>query len=240
LLAAVGRGEEALALAHRLATDAEQRGDADAVIGTRSVKLSIHAARGETEAALAHAEPLLDSARKSRSTDLLLTLHPAVAAALVAAGRPDEARDLLAEVDDSPTSRTNLNYPLQLPRMVRTALAAQDPDLADRLSEGIEAAYPLHEHALRAAHATRAESAGEHAEAAALYREAAERWREFGNLPEHAQALLGQGRCLLALGRAGAEQPLRQARELFVSMGCTPAIAETEAVLADAAPTRGA
>ena len=42
---------------------------------------------------------------------------------------------------------------------------------------------------------------------------------------------LGQGRCLLALNRPGAEQPLREARDLFAAMGYKPALAETEALL---------
>ena len=70
-----------------------------------------------------------------------------------------------------------------------------------------------------------------HAEAAALYAEAAERWREFGNVPERAYALLGQGRCLAALGQPEAQEPLREARELFASMGYRPALAETDALL---------
>ena len=49
-----------------------------------------------------------------------------------------------------------------------------------------------------------AEAAGDHAEAVTLYAEAAERWRKFGNVPEHAYALLGQGRCLAALGEPEA------------------------------------
>jgi hypothetical protein len=78
-----------------------------------------------------------------------------------------------------------------------------------------------------------AEDAGEHAEAAALYAEAAERWKEFGNVPERAYALLGYGRCLLALGTPDAEKPLREAQELFASMGYQPALAETEALLGE-------
>ena len=88
---------------------------------------------------------------------------------------------------------------------------------------------PLAAHALSAAQAQLAEAAGE--PATALYADAAERWREFGNVPERAYALLGQGRCLRALGKAGADQPLREARELFASMGFAPALAEVDAVL---------
>ena len=72
----------------------------------------------------------------------------------------------------------------------------------------------------------------DHAEAAALYAEAAERWREFGNVPERAYALLGQGRCLpRSAARRG--EPLREARELFASMGYRPALAETDALLGE-------
>ena len=67
----------------------------------------------------------------------------------------------------------------------------------------------------------------------ALYTEAVERWRGFGNVPERAYALLGQGRCLSAIADAKAESPLREARELFASMGYTPALAETDALLGD-------
>jgi hypothetical protein len=43
--------------------------------------------------------------------------------------------------------------------------------------------------------------------------------------------VLGQGRCLTALGQPEAEPPLREARDLFASMGYKPALAETEALL---------
>jgi hypothetical protein len=116
--------------------------------------------------------------------------------------------------------------------MLRTALAAGDPDLAKRLAEGLEPRYPLREHALCAARAQLAEHAGDHADAAALYGEAAGRWQQFGNVREYSYALLGQGRSLVALGNPAAEEPLRQAAELFSSMGYRPALAETEALIA--------
>ena len=99
------------------------------------------------------------------------------------------------------------------------------------LADGVEPSTPLVEHALSASRAELAEAAGNHAEAVALYAEAAERWRKFGNVPERAYALLGQGRCLAALGTAEAEEPLREARELFASMGFTPAVAEVNGLL---------
>jgi len=67
-------------------------------------------------------------------------------------------------------------------------------------------------------------------------RAAAARWHDFGVPYEEAQALLGQGRCLVALGRAPeAAHPLEQAREIFTQLGAKPALAETEALLEKAA-----
>ena len=114
---------------------------------------------------------------------------------------------------------------------MRSALALDDAELAARLADGVEPLTPLAEHALAAGRAQLAEAAGDRPRPPALYAEAAERWREFGNVPERAYALLGQGRCLAALGKPEAEEPLAEARELFQSMGYKPALAETEALL---------
>ena len=57
------------------------------------------------------------------------------------------------------------------------------------------------------------------------------RWRQFGDVPELAYALLGQGRSLVALGTRGADGPLSEARELFTAMGYAPALNEAEALL---------
>ncbi len=55
-------------------------------------------------------------------------------------------------------------------------------------------------------------------------------------MPEQAFALLGQGRCLLGLARATeAAAVLHRAREIFERLGATPALAETDALLAAAA-----
>src|SRR6266699_501283 len=48
--------------------------------------------------------------------------------------------------------------------MLRTALAAGDPELAERLAEGLEPLFALRELALGAACAQLAEAAGDHAE----------------------------------------------------------------------------
>src|SRR5439155_13645561 len=107
-----------------------------------------------------------------------------------------------------------------------------DVALAARLIGGVEPVFPYHEHALCAAGAILLEARGEREAAAAIYREAAERWENFGVVPEQGSALLGQGRCLLVLGRTEeASEPLRKAAEIFARLGAQPSLVEAYGLL---------
>ncbi len=228
LLAELGRFDEALVRAGRIAPALEASGDTQSLTEVRSVELTSRLARGE-QVARAEADWLIETARAIGAVDAVV--FGLAAAASLSVEVPERSCVLLAELEQTAGARGTPYYARQLPAMLRTALAAGDPALAKRLANGPEPRYPLNEHALCAARAQLAEHAGDHVEAAALYAEAAARWQEFGNVPERAHALLGQGRCLLGLGRPGAEQPLREARDLFAAMGYKPALAETEALL---------
>ena len=71
--------------------------------------------------------------------------------------------------------------------------------------------------------------------AAAGFAAAASAWHDFGVPYEEAQALLGQGRCLLALERRVEALPsLEEARTIFTRLGAQPALREVEELLADA------
>jgi hypothetical protein len=123
--------------------------------------------------------------------------------------------------------------------LVRTAAGLGDHGLALRLVAGVEATNPQAEHALAASNAILAEAQGD-LPAAEGYAEAADRWRQFGVVPEEAFALLGQGRCLAALGcPADATQPLRQARDIFGTLQAAPALAEIDALLQQATALSG-
>ncbi len=226
LLVELGRPEKALERAGRVADLHEASGTAHSLVWVRAVELAVHLARGDSESAPGLVDWLVETARATLANDV--TVH---VLATAAAAAPEQARALLAELEQTPGGRHTSPYSRQLAAMVRTALAAGDPDLAQRLTEGLEPRYPLREHALCAARGQLAEHAGKHADAAALYADAAARWQEFGNVPERAYALLGQGRCLVALGDPAAEQPLREAAQLFSSMGYRPALTETNALL---------
>ena len=234
LLVELARPVEALERAGRVAVSAEASGDTHVLIWVRALELATHLDRGESKTAPGIADWLVETVRTGATTDVTVEVLAAAAAARLAAAAPTQAGALLAELEQTPGAHQTPYYARRLAAMVRTALAAGDPALAKQLAEGLEPLFPLREHALCAARAQLAEDAGDHAKAVTLYAEAAERWQEFGNIPEHAHALLGRGRCLITLEDPTADQPLRQAAELFRSMGYRPALAETEALLEQA------
>ena len=238
LLVELGRTEEALARAGAVAAAAEARGGTFVLIWVRALELATLLAHGESEGAAGIADWLVEAARTQATPDTFAEALPAAASARLVAGAPGEARALLAEIEQTPGARGNPYYSRQLSAMLRTALAAGDSELAKRLADGLEPRDPLREHALCAARAQLTEHTGDHADAAALYGEAAGRWQQFGNVREYAYALLGQGRCLVAFEDPAAEQPLREAAELFSSMGYNPALVETEALLTQSEAAR--
>jgi hypothetical protein len=233
LLVQLGRPEDALERASRLADLHEASGTAHSLVWVRAVELATRVDRGESGAETGRVDWLVDTARKVSAADVTVEVLASAAAAALATA-PDRARMLLAELARTPGGRQSPSYARQLPAMLRTALATRDAELAQRLVDGIDSRYPLNGHALCAARAQLAEHSGEHARAETLYAEAAARWQTFGNVPERAYALLGRGRCLLALDDSHAEVPLRQAQELFDSMGYKPALAETDRLLQQA------
>jgi len=90
------------------------------------------------------------------------------------------------------------------------------------------------------ARALLAEQRGENAEAAALFTDAAGGWERFEVPWEQAQALLGQGRCLLTLGQSTqAREPLHAARDIFASLGANPVLADVDRLLAKATTLAG-
>ena len=230
-LADLGQTEQALSEAAPQADQLEQAGDY-AFTEPRALQLRLLAEQGRHEQA-PPSEPLLKAARESGHIEVLAFSVAAAAPCLHAHGQPEEARLLLQELDRIPAVRTVPPYAGILPGLIRTALALDDQILASSLADGVPPLTPGHRHALTSCRAQLAEAAGTHEEAARLYGDAASRWHEFGNVPERAYALLGAGRCLHALGDPAAGAPLAEAREQFELLGYRPALAETEALLAE-------
>ena len=229
LLAELGRAEQALSEAEPLADRLQADGNIY-VVEPRSIKVLLLAERGAHERATGMDE-LVARARESNEPQICSNAFAAASRLLLAKGQRQPTLALLYELEQIPGIRGDPYFVSFLPGLVRSALALDDAALAGRLVDGVPLVAPLAEHALTACRSQLAEAAGDLAEAAALYAQAADRWHDFGNVPERAYALLGHGRCLAVLGKPEAEGPLREARDLFASMGYTPALAETEALL---------
>ena len=225
-LAELGQVEQALAEAGPLADRLEAAGDM-AHVTPRALQMRLHAERGTPDQVLAP-ETFLSAARGIGLPDLIALAFAAVAQLLVVQRQTERAQALLHELRQLDVG---LDYASVLPSLLRIALDLDDLPLAQGLAAGVEPLTPLQEHALASAKAQLTEATGDNAAAARLYHEAAERWRKFGNVPERAYALLGQGRCLAAFGKPEAEEPLRAARDLFASMGFAPAVAEVDGLL---------
>ena len=150
-------------------------------------------------------------------------------------GESEATRHLLSELAASRALTAVVEY---APEAVRTALAGGDDEVAALLSEKFESILsprrlPFHHHAMLSVAGLLAEVRGEHKIAVTRFAEAAVGWRDLSVPYEEAQALLGQGRCFKALGRApDAAPPLSAAREIFARLKAKPALAEADDCLA--------
>jgi hypothetical protein len=140
----------------------------------------------------------------------------------------------VSEIAAFPDARGNVNFSFMLPAMVRIAVSAGDRALASRLID-YEPPYLYAEHSRAAAAAVIAEANGAWPDAADAYADVARRWTAFGDIPELGLALLGLGRCLVrAAERESARQALGEARAVFERLQARPALAEIDALLAEA------
>ncbi len=224
----VGAWDQVHRDAPALSEQAEAVGDLSDLLHTRTAQVRVLAGRGEAERARPLADWLVEAARQSGGTEDVTVAFSAAAHAYLAVGERDLALRLLAEVGAWPHIRESSLYPTSLPEMVRTATACGELALAERLAAGVEPRFAYRRHALCAAGALLAEAHGRFPEAAERYAECAAGWKHLGVVFEHGHALLGRGRCLLALGHPGARGALLEAREVFARLGSRPLVAEAD------------
>jgi len=206
-------------------------------VDLRSAEARIQARRGELSDSglMDWIQQTVAKARELGESQYLGGLLALAAIARTAVGEARAAAPLLTELEQVPNVRHTLDYLRSLPDLVRVATVAGEPDLGARLADGLEPVYQLDQHALVTARALLAEHHGQHAEAADLFADAASRWQQFHMPWERAQALLGHGRCLLALGQPNdASQPLRTAREILATLRARPALDDADRLLTQA------
>jgi tetratricopeptide (TPR) repeat protein len=234
-LTALGRWDEVLVRAASVRALAEADGDVLSQLTLSYCTVFIATARGETGDLAPTIPWIISASRETGEAPYLWMSFPPVAWATLELGGAEgrqAAIALLAEMDEATTVRLDTNYAVMHSTAVRTAVAAGDIALAERLRVGFEPVLPLYEHMLVTSAAVIAEAEGELDRAAAGYTEAAARWEAFETPWERAQALLGLGRCLIALGRADeAGSPLAAAREVFAKLRARPSLAEVDSLV---------
>ena len=231
-LGLVGEWDDALAKAAELGPALEQSEAGSDLVIVHAQEAVLRVARGEADVARPFVDRLEQHGRASEIPWIRAYALLAAAPVRLHLGDTEAALELLAEWESRPRPGSGPNYVVYLPEAVRTALAAGDDGLAARLAGGIDSVLPMQRHVLATTQGLLAERRGEHKTAAAGFADAAARWHGFEVPYEEAQALLGQGRCLLALDRAqGAAPVLAAAREIFARLGAKPALAETDALL---------
>ena len=183
------------------------------------------------EEALASLETLRSSSPAASPWEDAYDAVPS-AVGLVALGRTEAAVRWLTEWATTPRPASTVEYAWMVPEAVRLALRCSGLELAERLGDRGDGLLPVQQHVMATVGALLAEARGAHESAAAGFADAAARWRDFMVPYEEGHALLGQGRCLAALGRAPeAAAPLAAARVIFARLGAKPALAETDALL---------
>jgi hypothetical protein len=227
-----GELDEALAVGAAIAPRLEGGELVRDLAWVRAVQTRILVLQGQATDVATQVEWIETAARRERSPEYVVTSLGSCVLARAWLGQDDKATALIGEIGAIPGVRETPNYTALLPAMVRAALVRDDPTLAESLVHGTEPRYPYAEHALVTANAALTEARGDLQAAADTYADAADRWERFGVVPEHAFALVGQGRCLIGLVRpTEAVTVLQHASEIFERLRAAPALAETDALL---------
>jgi tetratricopeptide (TPR) repeat protein len=215
----------------------ESYGWASALVWLRSFGVGIATLRGKPvdAATLGWIE---EGARESTEPDDLLGLAATVPAHLLR-GERDAARTLLIELGPHIAAPYAWWWQAwEIASLVRASLELDELGLAESMVGGFHTRNPYAQHAAVTAKASILEARGDLAAAAAAYGDAADRWARFEVIPELAFAMLGQGRSLVASGRADeAAKPLARARSIFEGLKAAPALAEIAELSNAIAPT---
>ena len=227
-----GRWDEALDEADMVESAPDELVDASDVLFMRQMRLLVLSWKGEREVDPRELESTF-AASLASPLDTDKAFGMLIVALVSAQASPDLALELVEQMLATTTRGTNVGRAALMPEAARLAVRGSATALAESLLSSVQGPLPVEELARESIAALLAEARSEHEAAAAGFADAAAGWHDFGVPYEEGHALLGQGRCLVALGRAPeAAAPLAAAREIFARLGARPALAETEAVLA--------
>ena len=225
-LLGLGRWDELLEAGEALVTSATPLGDRWTVRYAAAPMAIVLSRRGMAREALDIRRASSDDAYETRGLFALALVAPRML------GEMAEAERMLADAVVTWEHGDDGFYGCEV---AREAVTLHRLDVLERLISLPERSMVSASHARTTWRAIAAESRGHPGDALDLYQIAAGGWRSFGDPYEFAHALLGAGRCQIALGRSRAAVPhLDEARDIFERLGAAPALAETNALLATA------
>jgi tetratricopeptide (TPR) repeat protein len=224
----LGDWDRALRAIEDLILQIEAKGGHYFVVLSQAAKAFILVWRGDLAQATLLVNEFLPRAIQIGDLQVLARVFPIAGIVKQAEGDVDAAvqcvKDFAARTRQAPAF-----YRAQpLPDLVRICVAGGEFELAEQLMTNVEVHPVRAQYALLTAQAILAEANGDFKGASKLYAEAVERWSRFGMVLEHAQTLLGLGRCLTTMAQPQAHAPLMEARAIFADLRAGPLIVETD------------
>jgi tetratricopeptide (TPR) repeat protein len=231
----LGDWDEVLRIDDEIASWERERGRSSMGVFAPPSVAKIFTARGELPAAAAVVEELVPRAREVEGQGAMWAVLAAAAGEEAARGESASAVALLQEFEQlTPDVAEVLGW---LPEIARVCARTGELGVLERLLAAAGALHPRLGRWVWSPRAIFAEASGDHEEAETLYARAEREWNELGFVVERAYALLGLGRCRLALGRpADAAQPLGETRGIFAKLGARPLVADADELLTGLAP----
>jgi tetratricopeptide (TPR) repeat protein len=223
----LGRWDEALRLADQLLQQHPDLAESYEGVGLIATKAYLLCYRGAGEEAVKHKDRFLSQGRQIGDLQIIAHVLPVAALTEQAHGELTAAVKLVEELERRTRDGPACYRAIALPDVARICRAACMPGLIERFLEGADSPAARYQHCLVTARALLAEAQGDLEDATNRYADASVRWKNFGVLHEHGQALLGLGRCSAQLGHAGGREQLLEARRIFTQLGTAPLLAET-------------
>jgi class 3 adenylate cyclase/tetratricopeptide (TPR) repeat protein len=226
----LGEWDEVLRLAAEVVEAARRSGSGYDEVWAEADRARVLAYR-QGSAARQFCESVLGRARPLENAPPVLQAAIAAGIARMASGDRSGTIELMREAllltKDDAEVRAG-----ELPTLLRLACVAGAPDLAQELLDGTgDLRLERYRLSVSSAMAVLDETRGNLQSALDAYEEAADAWARWGHAVERAYALLGCGRCLIALGRPDeARERLGAARTAFARFGDGQALAELDAL----------
>ena len=232
-----GRWDEALTGLESLRARLEDRVDEFALCFWWQIRSLVLTAMGRGPEAFVSANEAVERAGTWDDPGISDGARAYLCLAAASIGESSGAIELLRAVAAAPRQAGYQGDEDSYPDLMRCALKLGEVGIADQLERRIKSGLPLTDHVIATGGALLAEAHGDFETAAAGFADAASRWRDFGIPYEEAQALLGRGRCMMAVERdSEAAAPLAAAREIFARLGAKPTLAEVAQLLDRIAP----